>query len=247
MVKNLLSTEKLRWLFAETLVVVLGILIALGLNDYRSNQQDRALEIDYVQRIQCAVESDLVRFRDEWQPRIRAKRAALEAILPVVRGQLPVPDDVATFLENVGRGGMLGATAQSWIADIAFQDLSSSGNFRLISDRDVKVATLRYYGRTQFLFESLHARQTNYVMYVHSAIPAELRDDTSLEAMQEFGLDYALKRLLSDEFRNLANQEYNTMLFIEALDFVSLAESLHSVVETYRLQLEGSTDWQCTS
>jgi hypothetical protein len=247
MVKNLLSTEKLRWFFVETLVVVLGILIALGLDDYRSNRQDRVLEIDYVQRIQCSVASDLANFRSAWQPRLRAKRVALEAILPVVRGQLPVPDDVATFLENVGRGGMMGASSQSWIADSIVQDLNSSGNWRVISDPDVKVATIRYYGRTQFLFESLQARQTNYVMYVHSAIPAELRDGSSLEAMQEFGLDFALKRLLSDEFRSLANQEYNSMLFMESLDFGSLAESLLSDVEAYRLQIEGSTDWQCVS
>jgi hypothetical protein len=247
MFKNLLSAKKLRWLFAETLVVVLGILIAFGLNDYASNRQDRAQEIDYVQRIQCSVGADVVNFREGWLPRIRAKRAALEAILPVIRGQLPVPDDIETFLDNVGRGGILGATNQSWIVDAVFQDLMSSGNLRLIGDSDVKVATIRYYGRTRFLFESLKARHTNYVMYVHSVSPAELRDDNNLEAMQDFGLDYALKSLLSDEFRSLANQEYNSMLFMETLDFVGLAESFHSNIEAYRLQLEGSTKFECVS
>ena len=229
------------------LLVVLGILIALGLDDYRSDRQDRALEIDYVRHIQCSVEVDLANIRDGWQPRLRAKRDALEAILPVVRVQIPVPDDIATFLDNVGRAGMLGATGQSWIADTTFKDLSSSGNLRLIGDRDVREAMIHYYGRTQYLFEKVRARNTDYVMYVHSAIPAELRAYKSLEVLQEFGLDYALKRLSSAEFRILANQEYNKMLFLQTLDFENLAESLHSDLAAYRLQLEGSTDWQCAS
>jgi hypothetical protein len=247
MVRNLLSTKKLRWLFAETLVVVLGILIAFGLDDFASNRQDRALEVDYVQRIQCSVGADIENFREGWEPRVRAKRAALEAILPVVRGQVPVPEDVATFLDNVGRGGILGASSQSWVADAVFQDLMSSGNLRLISDAEIKVLTIRYYKRTEFLYESLRARHTKYVLFVHSVSPAELRDDNNSEAMQEFGLDFSLQRLLSDEFRILANQEYNAMLFMERLDFVGLAESFHSDIEAYRLQIDGSTESPCIS
>ena len=65
--------------------------------------------------------------------------------------------------------------------------------------------------------------------------------------LQEFGVDYALKRLLSDEFRNLANQEFNVTLFMQLLNFESRAESLRSDLGAYRLELEGSTDWQCAA
>jgi hypothetical protein len=247
MAAKLISADKLRWFFAETLVVVLGILIALGLDDYRSVRIDRALEIDYVRRIQCAVDADLAYIRDSRQPRLRAKRDALDAILPVVRGELPVPEDVVTFLRNVSRGGMLSGSTQSFIADTIFQELSSTGNQRLIRDRDVSVAIISYYSGTQYMIESLQARHTDYVSYVYTAIPAERRDDISLEVLQEFDIDYALKRLLSDEFRNLANQEFNVMLFMQLLNFESRAESLQSDLEAYRLELEGPTDWQCPS
>ena len=89
-------------------------------------------------------------------------------------------------------------------------------------------------------FDRLQSRRTNYVSFVHTAIPAELRDDIGLEALEEFGVDYGLKRLLSDEFRNLANEEYNTMLFVQSRDFERCAELMQSVLEAYRLELDGS-------
>jgi len=46
-------------------------------------------------------------------------------------------------------------------------------------------------------------------------MPSELRDDIDSDSLERFGVDYALKRLLSDEFRNLVNQEYNLLLFME--------------------------------
>ncbi len=36
------------WLLSETLVVVLGVLIALGLNDYWTGREERALELQYL-------------------------------------------------------------------------------------------------------------------------------------------------------------------------------------------------------
>ncbi len=240
MATKLVSAANVRWLFAETLVIVLGVLIALGLNDIWSARQDRLLAIDYVGRIQGDVNTDLTYIRDTWLPRLRNKRDALDAIVPVVRGQVPVPEDVETFFRNVSRGGMMSAIAQPWYVDTTFEDLRSTGNLRLIDDPDVRAAIAGYYGLMRALFQRMQGRHTDYVSYVHTIIPAELRDEIDLEAIERFGVDYALKRLLSDEFRNLANEEYNAMLFMQSLDFERYATSLYDVLEAYRLELEGS-------
>ena len=110
---RLLSADKIRWLFAETLVIVLGVLIALGLDDTWTDRQERLMAIDYIQRVQDDVNEDLRYIRDTWHPRLRIKRDALDAIVPVVRGQEPVPEDVVTFFRNVSRGGMMSANAQA--------------------------------------------------------------------------------------------------------------------------------------
>jgi len=77
MAEKRFSTAKLRWLFAETLVIVLGVLIALGLDDYRTGQYERRLTIDYVQRIQGDLNQDLGYIAAIWVPRLKNKRESL--------------------------------------------------------------------------------------------------------------------------------------------------------------------------
>ena len=42
------SESRLHWLVSETLVIVLGVLIALGLDDYWTDRQERDLELEYL-------------------------------------------------------------------------------------------------------------------------------------------------------------------------------------------------------
>ena len=77
---------------------------------------------------------------------------------------------------------------------------------------------------------------------MHTIIPGELRGEINLDAVNEFGVDYAIERLLSREFRNLANQEYNRLLFIENAQRQDI-EGLLERLETYRLELESSLIW----
>ncbi len=53
------SGSRLQWLFGETLVVVLGVLIALSLDDYWTDRQERDLELQYLDRITEDVHADI--------------------------------------------------------------------------------------------------------------------------------------------------------------------------------------------
>jgi hypothetical protein len=235
---RLLSTKKLRWLFAETLVIVLGVLIALGLDDYRTNQYERRLAIDYVQRIQDDLIRDLDYIERIWVQRLKIKRESLEAIAPVIRGQTQAPADVEGFLKQVARGGIAGTSAASWYTDTTFQDMRATGNLRLIQDPDIRAQISRYYEAVQSEALRVEARFTNYAPFVHAVLPAELRDDIDLDALEAFGTDYALERLLTDDFRDLLNQEYNLMLFLESREYQVFAQSLFDELEAYRIELE---------
>ena len=77
--------SKLRWLLSETLVVVLGVLIALGLNDYWISRQEQALELQYLKRIYQDVSADIGQI-DYWVgDRLHTKLQALDAIAPKQR------------------------------------------------------------------------------------------------------------------------------------------------------------------
>lgn len=237
-IANLVSGEKLRWLFAETLVIVLGVLIALGLDDYRTNQYERHLAIDYVQRIQNDLSRDLDYIDRIWNQRLKVKRESLETIAPIIRGRNQIPDDVEEFLTHVARGGIAGTSAASWYTDTTFQDMRATGNLRLIKDPEIRAEISRYYEAVQSEALRVEARFTNYVPFVHAVVPAELRDDIDLGALEEFGTDYALRRLLTDDFRDLLNQEYNLLLFLESREYQTFTQSLFERLEAYRIKLE---------
>jgi len=240
MAEKMASANKLRWLFAETLVIVLGVLIALALDDYRTDQYERRLAIDYVQRIQDDLNQDLRYIATIWVPRLKMKRESLEFIAPVIRGQQSVPADTLGFMTHVSLGGVMGTSAAVWYTDTTFQDMRATGNLRLIQDPTIRAEISDYYETLESETLRVERRFTNYVQFVHSVMPAELRDDLDLESLEEFGADYALQRLLTDEFRNALNQEYNLMLFMESMRYQVFAESLLEVLEAYRITLDNA-------
>ena len=218
--------SRLRWLLSETLVVVLGVLIALGLNDFWTSRHERDLELQYLTRIHSDVNADIVYIDQSFRIRLEMKLQALDTIAPVVRGTKPVPDDVETFLKNVALGGLLGASTSKWITDTTFEDLKSTGNLRLIRDPELRWKISRYYYTQEILFQRASDRQTEYVMNVHSLLPAELRDDMDFASMENLGVDRALERVLSPKFQDLMNQEFNYAMFLHSLDYVSTSKQL---------------------
>ena len=233
MAEKMISAAKVRWLFAETLVIVLGVLIALALDDFRTARYEHQLAIEYIERIQRDVERDIFYLTRNWYPRLKDKQEAMDAVAPMIRHQAPAPEDTETFLMNIARGGMQGSSVDGWVNDTTFRDLRSTGNLRLIRDPDIRAQIANYYATVDSQIARVQARHTDYVGFVHSVIPGELRDDMSKESMEDFGVEFALQRLLSDEFRIIFNQEYNRMLFMQSIDFAGFSESIRSELESY--------------
>lgn len=149
-----------------------------------------------------------------------------------------MPTDSVAFLKSVSLGGVIGTTAAAWYTDTTFQDMRATGNLRLIQDAAVRAEIAEYYEMLESEALRLERRFTNYVPFVHSVMPSELREDIDSESLEKFGTDYALERLLSDEFRELLNQEYNLMLFMERVEVEEFARSLYDELESYRISLE---------
>lgn len=226
--------SRLSWFIGETLVIVVGVLIALALDDFWTNRQERALEADYLSRIESDINADIAYIKDLFRDSLEIKLQALETIAPVVRGREPVPDDVESFLRNVALGGLIGASSTQWITDTTFEDLKSTGNLRLIRDPALRWKISRYYHEQNENFERARDRQTAYVAYVHSFIPAELRDDMTIEAMSAFGTERAIERALSAEFQDVLNQELNYAYFMTDLDQAALSHQLLRDLQAYR-------------
>ena len=220
---------RLRWFLGETLVVVVGVLIALAVNSLWTTRYERDLELQYLQRIHADVVSD-VEFIDEFiKDTVSRKLAALNAIAPVVRGEEPIPADKESFLRNVALGGLGGVSATNWATSTTFEDMKATGNLRLIQDSELRQRIARYYYDFDQLQIRSRDRTTGYASFVHSAFPAELREELNSAAIEEFGIDRAVEKFLTAEFLDVLNQEYNYAFFNRNIDSSSARELLVSL------------------
>ena len=235
------SGSKLRWLLSETLVVILGVLIALGLNDYWTLRQEKILELEYLMRIQEDIGSDIELIDQFGKRLLERKMKALDSIAPIVRGNAPVPEDVESFLRNVSLGALGGAAPTNWTTNTTFEDLKSTGNLRLIRNADLRRKITRYYKQFEEFHTRTRDRKTKYAKTVWSVMPAELREDMNLAAVEVFGVDRAIKLFTSAKFENLMNQEYNYAYFNLNIDSSS-AKELTKELEDY-IQREGDSSW----
>lgn len=232
--------DRLRWLFWETLIIVLGVLIAFAVNDYWSDRGDRELELQYLKRLHSDLKGDeawIVNFNKTALP---TKMAALDAIAPVVRGKQPMPEDVEEFFQNVMFGGIAGVSPSYFVTETTFEDLKATGNLRLIRDVELRGKINIYYRSFANNHARVTARTTGYSKYVLSILPAEKRQNISMEAIQDFGVQRAVDRILSTEFENLLGQEYNFAYFMQLMypSFESRSMDLAEEVDARIRKLE---------
>lgn len=127
----------------EILLIVAGILLALGIDEWRQDQQERELEREYLEAIKVGLEGDLAEIEDRIFPEIESRLAAaarlnqLSVDDPPLRReeQLQVTSDINTA------GFMRTFTAKR----AAIDDLISTGNLKLIRDQSLRLALLEYF------------------------------------------------------------------------------------------------------
>ena len=67
-----------------------------------------------------------------------------------------------------------------------------------------------------------------------------LRDRLAMDAMNEFGVQHALEKILSHEFQDLLNQEYNFAYFIQSMygRYAEVTKNMAEEVDAHIRKLE---------
>ncbi len=135
-----------RYGITELLIVVVGVLIALAADGWLQRVQDRALERDYVERLTRDLQLDT---------------AELGAIIVLTESRARFGETVLSAIDTGSRSGSASdflraveyANYFSYpiYAKATIDDLSSTGNLRLIRSTDVKDALSRYYVEIEWM------------------------------------------------------------------------------------------------
>jgi hypothetical protein len=135
-------STRLNWrlLLGEFVVIVVGVLMALWVDELREARFNAALEVEYVESFIVDLVADLAQF-DESEAWMRRSEAAAATVLALYEGSPPI-EDVSNLVAAVETAGW-----QHWpsITRNTIDDLRSTGNLRLIRDPALRRAISSYY------------------------------------------------------------------------------------------------------
>jgi len=135
------ANRKAKWRrgLAELLIIVLGVLIALWVDNWNGEREDRLLEQEYLSTLATDLRADLVEL-DEASERARLNERAAQALYDAIQGTGSLaPDSLSRF---VLQAGFLYFPAYS---PYTFEDLTSTGNLRLLRSEEIRRALAAYH------------------------------------------------------------------------------------------------------
>lgn len=124
----------------DVVVIILGVLIALGFDNFVSARADRRLEQQYLLRLSRDLRADSLMIANYQRTAATGEQAA-RMLLEVLSGTVPAATDsiVARSFSDATRGAYLTPNTPT------IQELMSTGNLRVLRDDTLRDAILTYY------------------------------------------------------------------------------------------------------
>ena len=232
--KKLAAENKLwaysRYVIGEIVLVVIGILIALQVNNWNIDRTDRKSEVKYLKNIQLDLQKDvtslsfLINFRKE---RIEGDLQLIE----IIKGA-PI-DDVTEVTKNVVNSIMEQRFSPN---NNTYHELSSSGNLNLITNDSIK----------SLLLELEELYKTNTFGIDHEGF--DYREYISKPLAEHISLDqlipvYLGKKTIDEQgiTRESFNALFKSNLYKNGLYIISLTSedmiSLYDNIKTKSIQI----------
>lgn len=232
--QRLLSENKfskyLIYAIGEIILVVIGILIALQINNWNQQRKSNQLSKEFHQKLADELDAVSIRFKGDADRAKQLVNYIGKSVIILKNGQLTKKgkDSLDFTLRNFFQFVRIEGKLKT------FQELESTGQLGLIYNKDLKSKTLEYLA----LFEAVSkmydqmANQVNETEIVDKHVTL-LLDPNSINSK----LDYNFKDLVNDKF--LINRLARFGYFWQTKQFFSesLSESSRKLKEAYLTEL----------
>jgi hypothetical protein len=228
---NLIEKNKtgkyFKYAIGEIILVVIGILIALQINNWNENLKNNKLEISYLQRIYEDLENDLIQFDRTTKLAEERNKRVLFLEQAIEDSQLII-DNSDYFIKSIIYANY---TFRPPISNHSFEEIKSSGRLALIKNEDLRVSIAKYYdfefNYSQFDFMKEDV-QLKYNEYSRGILNQEQLNwvittyyiSDSKSGISEKELDDIYQRFLTKkEFHSILPQVFESKYYmIEAMD-----------------------------
>ncbi len=223
MIKNNKTGQYLKYAIGEIILVVIGILIALSINNWNEKRKDSILEKEYLTRLLEDIKFDISWTNTYILDRYKHKVESLENGKAYYQGNYVIKDTLQ-FLKDIGYGGVFGNA--SWnLNKNTYNELISTGNLRKIESNLLRTKIINYYEISNANLKASKNYISGYIPFVNSftAFNTNNRD-----YIAEFDQKLLLKHLKTEEYYRLANLELTLAHRVSnfAEDIIILAKEL---------------------
>jgi chromosome segregation ATPase len=142
------SGKYFKYAIGEIVLVVIGILIALQINNWNEQRKESKLEQDYYCKLLEDVQQDLVQVKSQitnTDKRIEASNNALQ----MLQSENPKLDVLMSEMFN----SLSLITYTIRPNNAAFEDLKSSGNLNILKDNNIKTSVIDYYSMLEGMID----------------------------------------------------------------------------------------------
>ncbi|WP_353779445.1 DUF6090 family protein [Winogradskyella sp. 3972H.M.0a.05] len=138
--KSLLEQNKMgkyfKYAIGEIILVVIGILIALQINNWNENRKERTIELSYLKRLTVDLEENKIL----WKETLNRKKKQLAAAHVFLNFRFSKNQD--TVAKILPYFQALGNWKDININQVTFNEMVSSGNLNIISNDSIKIKLL---------------------------------------------------------------------------------------------------------
>ncbi len=195
-------SKYLIYAIGEIVLVVIGILIALSINNWNEKNKNVKKENKYLSNLNMEIINDSLTLERSWFKNRKKKIESLELAKKYVMGNY-IPNDTFLFINNVGFGG-INSKASFYGSSRTYTELVSTGNLSLISNDYIRDLIVKYYSYKDFLDEYSKNIRSEYATYVNSIKVYNSKYGDSINIVE---IPRILNKMKTDEFRSLINQE----------------------------------------
>ena len=180
----------LKYAIGEIVLVVIGILIALQINNWNENRKNLKIEKNYLERLINDVVSDTMTL----QNRIGLSKLRLEygkELMQLMDGKLTEYDPINMLIKAQSLGRMW----DPYFNTNTYQDLTSTGSFNLIRDKNISDSIRTYYSTLpyQWVAEFSKRRQEGVHPLMVDVLPFNIHEEIiTTDGLADYDAEYSV-------------------------------------------------------